>query len=242
VSNQRTCQKHGKPFPCGKCRIESAQKPPQVPPTAQFEALFKPTKIASIEPTSVPTFSEAFDDGPELPEEPDIIPNIVLVHNCLYPEVKNCRCRKKVAYGDALKMIRYGEAEWVRLVSPVGPARIYPALTVNAHDEVKRPRTIGVREIEAVVGISGRGSEQESAAQRALTLKTKGKDIGGSIQKTTRTRLSNDGTRLMEETTASFDESSFPKMTGNTGGLSKTLDKTGGQRPVSDRYDEESMP
>ena len=238
----RTCQKHGKPFPCGKCRIESAQKPPQSPPTSQFEALFKPTDVAPIEPISIPTLSDAFIDGPELPEEPEIIPDIVLVHNCLYPEVKNCRCRKKVAYGEALKMIRYGEAEWVRLVSAVGPARIYPALTVNAHDEVKRPRTIGVREIEAVLGISGRGSEHESAAQRALTIKTKGKDIGGSIQKTTRTRLSNDGTRLVEETTASFDESSFPKMTGNTGGLGKALDRTGGQKPVSDRYDEESMP
>jgi hypothetical protein len=217
-----------------------------MPPAAAFEALFiEPNSTEYAANTAVPTLSDVFDDNPpriELPEEPDIIPDIILVHNCLYPEVKNCRCRKKVEYGEALKMIMHGEANWVRLVVPVGPPQIIAALTVNAHDHVKRPKTIGMAEIERRLGLAGRGSEQESAAQRALTLKTKGKDIGGSIQKTTRTRLSNDRRRLVEETTASFDESSFPKMTGNTGGLGKALDKTGGQRPVSDRYDEESMP
>lgn len=28
----RVCLKHGKPFPCGPCRIESAKRPPQAPP------------------------------------------------------------------------------------------------------------------------------------------------------------------------------------------------------------------
>ena len=26
------CPKHGKPFPCGPCRLEQKNKPPQVPP------------------------------------------------------------------------------------------------------------------------------------------------------------------------------------------------------------------
>src|ERR1700730_13262770 len=30
----KLCPKHGKPFPCGKCRIENAQKPAQTPPAS----------------------------------------------------------------------------------------------------------------------------------------------------------------------------------------------------------------
>ena len=30
----RVCPKHGKPYPCGKCRIENARKPAQTPPAA----------------------------------------------------------------------------------------------------------------------------------------------------------------------------------------------------------------
>jgi len=31
----KLCPKHNKPYPCGKCRIENAQKPAQAPPTSQ---------------------------------------------------------------------------------------------------------------------------------------------------------------------------------------------------------------
>lgn len=44
----RLCPKHHKPFPCGKCRIESAQKPAQAPPKvgrpAQNEVAMTPAE------------------------------------------------------------------------------------------------------------------------------------------------------------------------------------------------------
>jgi hypothetical protein len=44
----RLCQKHGKPFPCGKCRIENAQKPAQTPPVSAVALMEPESAVAAV--------------------------------------------------------------------------------------------------------------------------------------------------------------------------------------------------
>jgi hypothetical protein len=149
-------------------------------------------------------------------------------------------------------MIERGEGSWVQLVVAVGPPKEIYAIAANAHDRVRRGRSIGAPMIEtaAEVGLAKLrhrppdiedtdvAANRDEDKEKSVIRKTKGKSIGGRILKTTRTRLSEDKTRLVEESTASLD-GAITRM-GDCG--PKSLDKTGGQRPISDDYSEESSP
>jgi hypothetical protein len=145
-------------------------------------------------------------------------------------------------------MIESGEGSWVQLVVAVGPPKEIYAIAANAHDRVRRGRSIGAPMIEtaAEVGLAKlrhrppdiedteATANRDEDKEKSAILKTEGGSINGRIQKTTRTRLSEDKTRLIEESTATFD-GGITRM-GSCG--PKSRDKSGGQRPISDDYSE----
>jgi hypothetical protein len=156
-----------------------------------------------------------------------------------------------VSYGEALDIIAHGEAGWVELVVAVGPPKeLHTAITVNSYDRVRRGKSTGAPQIEvgAEIGLAklrnrppdlsdtdpaaGRDEEREQSVIR----KTKGGSIGGRIRKTTRTRLSGDGSRLVEESTATFDGG----ITGMGDCGRKSRDRTGGSMPLHDDYSDDS--
>jgi hypothetical protein len=63
----RLCLKHSKPFPCGKCRIENAQKPAQVPPVTvipQHKADARPVPRTAITPEIRKKIKESLASAP----------------------------------------------------------------------------------------------------------------------------------------------------------------------------------
>jgi hypothetical protein len=168
----------------------------------------------------------------EVADEPDVdldfTPDVVSVHTCRFPEVTKCSCRKRVPYLEALKMARNGDADWVRLITATGN-QIVPALSLRTHDRVRRawvPNS-GTSELVAEVALAKKQNrapdvaglvEQADAIQNAAQNQdisfTEGCDIGGTIQSVNKTAIADSGKKLVEENRGTFDESTFPKMTG----------------------------
>jgi hypothetical protein len=146
-------------------------------------------------------------------------------------------------------MIERGEGSWVQIVVAVGPPKEIYAIAANAHDRVRRGRSIGAPMIETAaevglaklrhrppdIGDTDSATAGDEEKEKSVIRETKGGSIGGRIQKATRTRLSEDKTRLVEESTATFD-GGITRM-GNCG--PKGRDTTGGQT-ISDDYSEDS--
>ena len=101
MSPVRLCPKHGKPFPCGKCRIESAQKPAQTAVAVESQAPARRRLAGS------------FLNPSEKPKPP----RKVLLHFCFDQnngaKPESCTCHEHVPLEQAMEFVKREWADWL---------------------------------------------------------------------------------------------------------------------------------
>lgn len=101
--------------------------------------------------------------------------NSVLVHSCFsqalgHPQPPKCNCKKEVAYEEAKRLVRIGEADWLVVFRKKARSG-FPtsrAIVMETHKQTPRVQTIEKAHIERLVERTGTDLSKLSPAKQAL--------------------------------------------------------------------------